>query len=286
MKYHILKSYSKLNLFLNVGKVDQKIGLHQIRSLVYLINLYDEIKIRKIMNNKDKIKFSGFFSKDIKKTNNSIKRSLLVLRSKGFIKHNSYFEINIKKKVPVFSGLGGGSSNSATLVKHLLKGRKISEKNLNFFSKKLGSDFKLFFYSTQIYQKNLNSFEKMKKKNIFYFVLVFPFLKCSTKEIYSKVSKKNVLKKNNSYNFNLKKNLINFLKFKKNDLEKLVIRKYPQIKKILFQLKKNSDCQLSRMTGSGSACFGVFLTKKSANLGLKKIKKKFPGYWCVISKTI
>ena len=146
MKYHILKSYSKLNLFLNVGKVDQKIGLHQIRSLVYLINLYDEIKIRKIMNNKDKIKFSGFFSKDIKKTNNSIKRSLLVLRSKGFIKHNSYFEINIKKKVPVFSGLGGGSSNSATLVKHLLKGRKISEKNLNFFSKKLGSDFKLLSF--------------------------------------------------------------------------------------------------------------------------------------------
>ena len=46
------------------------------------------------------------------------------------------------------------------------------------------------------------------------------------------------------------------------------------------------NCEFSRLTGSGSACFGVFLTKKSAVLGLKKIKKKFPKFWCVVGKTI
>tara|TARA_B100001769_G_C21490135_1_gene284529 strand:- start:54 stop:176 length:123 start_codon:yes stop_codon:yes gene_type:complete len=40
------------------------------------------------------------------------------------------------------------------------------------------------------------------------------------------------------------------------------------------------------VTGSGSACFGVFLTKKSADIGLKKIRKRFPKFWCVVGKTI
>ena len=70
------------------------------------------------------------------------------------------------------------------------------------------------------------------------------------------------------------------------ELEKIVVKKFPIVKKILNELKQNNNCQLSRLTGSGSACFGLFLTKKSAKLGLKKIKKKFPRYWCVTSKTI
>ena len=54
----------------------------------------------------------------------------------------------------------------------------------------------------------------------------------------------------------------------------------------LFELKNLKKCQFSRLTGSGSACFGVFLTKKSADLGLKKIRKRFPKFWCVVGKTI
>ena len=76
------------------------------------------------------------------------------------------------------------------------------------------------------------------------------------------------------------------LKSRENSLEKIVIKKFPIIKKILNELKQINNCQFSRLTGSGSACFGLFLTKKSAELGLKKIKKKFPKYWCVTGKTI
>ena len=80
--------------------------------------------------------------------------------------------------------------------------------------------------------------------------------------------------------------MISLLKKKRNVLEKIVIKKYPIIKKILNEIQKTNNCQFSRLTGSGSACFGLFLTKKSAVLGLKKIKKKFPKFWCVIGKTI
>jgi 4-diphosphocytidyl-2C-methyl-D-erythritol kinase len=40
------------------------------------------------------------------------------------------------------------------------------------------------------------------------------------------------------------------------------------------------------MTGSGAVCFGMFKSKNQALLGSKLIKKKFPKYWCTVTKTI
>ena len=54
----ILKSYSKINLTLSVNK-KLKNGLHEIQSFFSLVNLYDEIKIKKIQGGKDVVKFAG-----------------------------------------------------------------------------------------------------------------------------------------------------------------------------------------------------------------------------------
>ena len=74
----ILKSFSKINLSLSVNKKLKKIGLHDIQSYFCLINLYDQIKIKKIKGQKDKVKFQGKFSKLIKKKN-SITNILTIL---------------------------------------------------------------------------------------------------------------------------------------------------------------------------------------------------------------
>jgi len=282
----ILKSYCKINLFLNVGKKNKKRKLHNIQSLVCLINLHDKIGISRVKSQKDKIKFSGKFSSDVKKKDNSVNRCLSLLRTKGMIKKNHNYNILIKKNIPVFSGFGGGSSNAATLIKYFIKERKLLEKNELYFSRKLGSDLRLFFGSKQIFQKNLNQIIDLKRKLKFYFILVYPFLKSSTKDVYSKVKVYKNLKTNGFYKKGSKLKVVESLKYQENSLEKIVISKFPIIQKILLELRVIKNCQFSRLTGSGSACFGLFLTKKSADLGLKKIKKKFPKFWCVIGKTI
>ena len=285
MKYNFLRSYCKLNLFLDIGKKEKKTNLHNIQSLVHIINLFDEIRIKKIIGKKDKINFIGSFSNHVKKNDNSILKSLYMLRKSGYLPYNQSYFLEVKKKIPAFSGMGGGSSNSAAIIKHFLKGKKISEKEINYFSRILGSDLKLFFVSSQMFQENLRSIKIIKSKHRFYFIVVYPFLKCSTKEVYSKVNSYNQIRKKN-FNFNSKKNLIALLKKKRNLLEKIVIKKYPIIKKILNEIQKTNNCQFSRLTGSGSACFGLFLTQKSAVSAHIKIKKKFPNYWCATGKTI
>ena len=62
----VLKSYSKINLSLNINSRLKK-GLHEIQSYYCLINLFDKIKIKKISKKKDNIVFKGQFNKYIKK---------------------------------------------------------------------------------------------------------------------------------------------------------------------------------------------------------------------------
>ena len=286
MKNQILKSYCKINLFLNVGRKLKRYKLHNIQSLIFFINLYDQIQIKKINSSKDNIKFFGKFSNYVNKKNNSIIKSLSLLRIRGFINTKDKFKIIVKKNVPVFSGFGGGSSNAATLVKFFIKKRKISRKTIDYFSKILGSDFRLFFYPSQLFQNSLFEIIKFKKKYDFYFILVYPFLRSSTKNIYGKFRDYKTIKNRNNYQVNSKLKMVTNMKFEENSLERIVVLKYPVIKKILNELKLIKNCQFSRITGSGSACFGLFLTQRSADLGLSKIKKKFPKFWCVVGKTI
>ena len=45
-------------------------------------------------------------------------------------------------------------------------------------------------------------------------------------------------------------------------------------------------CYFSRMTGSGSVCYGVFKSKKTAKAALNAIKLKHPKCWLSVAKTI
>ena len=280
-----LKSPAKINLSLKIGKkINYK--YHDIQSVIFLINLHDKITIKKITKKKDILKFTGKFKKNIKLKNNSVSKSMYVLRKKNIISNSSNYEIKVKKNIPVFSGLGGGSSNAATIIKYFYKRRKIIDNDIDYFAKYLGSDFKLFFKNSKIIQENFFNIRNFKFKHNFYLLIVYPFKKSSTKDVYSKIKKFEKIKKLNIFNKVSKSKMLDKLKSETNSLESIVISRFPLIKKVLKELSLLKKCEFSRITGSGSACFGLFLNKKDALLGLKLIKRRFPKFWCVLSRTI
>ena len=279
----MIKSYSKINLFLRVLKKNNK-GLHNIQSSVMLLDLHDQITLKKISKNKDNIEFTGLFKKKINKKKNTISKSMFLLRKHNLIDKKIKYKITVNKKIPVFAGLGGGTSNAVFLIKHFLK-NKVSQKLIKIFEEKIGSDFRLFFLNNS-FQKSLKQNLKFKEKYYFYFVLFYPNINSSTKEVYSRVKKFNLPLKKDLSKINSKNSYIKFLKNEKNDLQTIVETKHKKIKKILDLIKIQKNCLFSRMTGSGSVCFGIFLNKKSAKQGLRKIQKKLPNYWCVLTKSI
>ena len=279
----MIKSYSKINLFLRVLKKNSN-GLHNIQSSVMLLDLHDQISIENISKNKDEIKFIGKFKKKISSKNNSIVKSMNILRRYNFISKSKKYKITINKKIPVFAGLGGGTSNAVFLIKYFLK-NKINEKLLKIFEKEIGSDFRLFFHRHS-FQKNLKKILRLKQRYNLFFILVYPNIDCSTKEIYSKVKKFNLPIKNYLLKIRSKNLYLQYLQKKTNDLQTIVEKKYPKINKILNLIKIQKNCLFSRMTGSGSVCFGVFLDKNSAKLSLSVIQKKIPNYYCIMAKSI
>ena len=180
--------------------------------------------------------------------------------------------------------MGGGTSNSASIVKYFLKD-KISKKLISVLEKKVGSDFRLFL-NKYSFQKKLGNVFKGKNKINYPLIVVFPFINCKTKAIYNMVKTFSLptgvqyLKKIE------KKKFIEMIKKDKNDLQKIVEKKYPNISLLINFINQQKGCILSRMTGSGSACYGIFKSKKTAKLATINLKRKYPKYWCVITKTI
>ena len=131
---------------------------------------------------------------------------------------------------------------------------------------------RLFFYRLG-YLKNLGTIIDLDRKYKLYFLLAQPKVRFSTKEIYSKVrefSKKKVLKKQLIQN---KNNFINYLSDKfYNDLQSIFEKKYPIIKPLLKDIKNQKGCSFSRMTGSGSVCYGLFKDQITAKKALYNLK--------------
>ena len=278
----VLKSFSKINLSLNVNSKLKNRGLHEIQSYYCLINLSDKIIINKTKKKKDKILFKGFFSKNIKKSNNSVVNLLKLLRKLRLI--SSYYSLTIVKNIPVFSGLGGGTSNAAFILKFLLKNR-ITTNILNKAEKLIGSDLRLFFYK-QAFLENLRNLKDVKKKNRLIFLLSYPNINCSSREIYSKVKKYSKKIRFNFHRINTKKKFINHIFNQKNELQPIVEKKHPIIKTLLKDISIEKGCYFSRMSGSGSVCYGLFNSESSAKKALYKIKAKYPKFWFSLAKTV
>jgi len=280
MSYFKIKSHAKINLALNVvGKIH---SLHKIESIVSFLDFHDEILIRKINNKNHKIQFIGKFSNRIK-SKNTVSQLFKSIDKKKLLKNK--YQIMIKKNIPSEAGLGGGSMNAANILNFLIKKKliKTKKKEIIEISNSIGSDVILGLYSKNLILSSNKSIKTFLIKKKFYTLIVKPNFGCSSKNIYSKVKnftkpKFNVASK---HMFSLE-----FLKKMKNDLEFVVLNKYPKLNTLKNFLKRLSNIEFVRMTGSGSALIVYFNSGKKCKEAEKKVKKQFRNYWCKTAKTI
>lgn len=274
-----IKSFAKINIHLSILKKLNS-GYHKLETLVMFCNLHDLIYINKNKQDRHKIKFYGKFAKNIT-TKNTISKLLNILDKKKLL--DAKYNVNIKKNIPVKSGMGGGSMNAATLLNYFVSKRiiKVNKKEIYEIAHNVGSDVVIGIYNKN---KTINYKESkiffFKKKNI-HLLIIKPNFGCSTNKIYS------MIKSYSKSKLSVKKisNIKAFVRHS-NDLEKVVFKIYPKLKELKNTVLNLPNIFSARMTGSGSTIIGYFLTKKDALKGTKIIKKKYKKYWCILSKTI
>lgn len=287
MRNFKIKSYCKVNLSLRVLKKFNN-GYHKIASFITFCDLYDTLTISQIKNKRDQIFFFGKFSNGINNKSNTITKVINLFRKEKLLKEQ-VFKIKVQKNIPHGSGLGSGSSNAADLMNffNLKMNLKIKKKKLEKLAFKIGSDVPICLEKKNTFLTGKkDEVIRLNKKLRLIILIVYPNLYCSTKKIYEK--NKNFSLNKSKLNFKRINNneLFNFLLSENNDLEKTTIKMYPKVKKIIDYIRFQNGCYFSRITGSGSACIGVFSNIKNAKYAQKMVKIKYPKYWCATSKTI
>ena len=134
---------------------------------------------------------------------------------------NKIFRIKIKKNIPHGSGLGGGSSDAASLINFFNSKMNLKLNNSKIYklANLVGADV-----SCNLVKKNLyltgKKMKILKLNNKFNILIVFPNIWCSTRRIYSKNRSFSSLNSVSSNVLNNKRRLIRFLQNEHNDFRK------------------------------------------------------------------
>jgi 4-diphosphocytidyl-2-C-methyl-D-erythritol kinase len=142
----VTKSFAKLNLYLQVLS-KRKDNFHNLSTLFARIDLADTLIFRKRRDSLIKIKCS---SRQVPKDKTNLcYRAVALLKQE--LKLSQGIEIRLKKRIPVGAGLGGGSTNAASVLLGLNRfwNLNLPKARLVKLGAKLGSDVPFFIHQTK-----------------------------------------------------------------------------------------------------------------------------------------
>ena len=275
---NIIKSYAKINLFLYVvNKLDA--GFHELNSVLSRIDLYDEIRIKD--DSSFSISYNGPYGDQVGSDDN-VTKLFNYLIDKNYLKQKS-FAIHVVKNIPVGSGLGGGSSNVAEIIKYLIRSDLLDNLISTEIARDLGSDIEFFIgEGSALISGKGNVDRRLKINSDKHFLIVFPNIQNSTKEIFNKHS--NLSGEKFSYNNDI--NLDEILKGTSNELEKTALVANQEMTKVREYLDNDINCKYERMTGSGSAYFAVYEDKQKAEEAILRISEEHSNWWTYLTRLI
>ncbi|MCK5835212.1 MAG: hypothetical protein KAG98_05740 [Lentisphaeria bacterium] len=262
-------SPAKINWSLRiVGR--QPNGLHLIESIFLpIFELCDDIQFELILNAPVVIEATGKFADKIPlDQTNLMAIALKKLGEKLKLKIGGNILIN--KEIPVAAGLGGGSSNAATILilaeKQLAKQSiKIDAKALAKIAAKVGSDVTFFLNPTPSLVKGTGKLVQpiATPTDDLYALLVTPAFEISAKDAYQ-------IYRDSEAKFTLKTNHNTPI----NDLGAAVSQKYIALHLIMKQLKQHLPTA-SFVSGSGPTCVALYETKDKAQSAQESFSQNF-----------
>ncbi len=266
-----IKSFAKVNLGLEVIRKRED-GYHEVRTLLQAINLYDVLEFYK--TSEERIVLKGDDPTISWGSDNLIHRAALLVKRGRRLSEG--IEIQVTKTIPPGKGLGGGSSNAAMTLYAL---NELWELNLNVktlmdLGKELGADVP-FFLKGGLCQgmERGDDISPVPDLKPLWCLLVLPRFSISTASIYGGLQLSLTSKSKDS-------KIIKFLNSRQlgsleNGLEETVFRLYPQLKPIKAYFQ-DQESELSLVSGSGSAVFGLFSDRDRAEKALKELEKQYP----------
>jgi len=261
-------SPAKINLFLHVcGK--RADGYHELFSLMCCVTLFDELSLQIGRGKSTEIHCSHPALPSDK--TNLAHRAACLFQSKLGLTRGIHIDLN--KRIPVAAGLGGGSSNAASILMALntYYDHPFSREQLMDLGLALGADVPFFIFhrpaiATGVGEK-LVAFEGALPYRI---LLLFPGFKVSTAETFQNLNFGLTNEQKKPTSNDLKRNRFDPAYHLINDLERVTAQKHPDIGLAKEKLL-NLGAIGALMSGSGPTVFGLFANTETANVARQSL---------------
>lgn len=270
---------AKLNLTLEVGE-KRADGYHEVQSVMSCAGLYDEIVMESGTGGGITMTCDcGELGCD--ETNLCVRAAKLFFAKTGIACDGLH--IDLKKRIPMEAGLGGGSADAAAVLRGLRKlyNPEMMIKELERMAIELGSDVPFCVRSVTAMVRGKGEQQlKLPKLPLCWFVLCKPDFSLSTAEMYAKIDGAKPAAAIDTLGLTKALEYQDMLEISDrlgNQFEAVLEQDSEifAIKKKLLALGARNAC----MSGSGSAVYGLFTEEETAKAAAEELKKTYPQTW-------
>lgn len=230
---------AKLNITLSIGEKENS-GYHNISSIMQTVSLHDRVTLRKVEKGKEGLEGRIINGNIVEK----IIRDLSV-----YVGRSLFCRINISKAIPIFAGLGGGSSDAAAVLRIANRAfdLKLKSEELESIACKVGNDISFLLHGGRaVVEGSVKHKITLIKTPKLYYVIAKPKMKMSTKIMYDIHDKTG------------------------QTFTEIVCDMCPDTKKLLEEVKKFDPVEVG-VTGKGPTIFAGYKTYKKCETVSSKL---------------
>jgi 4-diphosphocytidyl-2-C-methyl-D-erythritol kinase len=207
--------------------------------------------------------------------------------------------IRVEKNIPAGAGLGGGSADAAAVLRVLnyswrpelgpvefaALGQKLGDDELAAIAQKLGADVSMCLHRFALRARGIGErIERIHGWPPLPILLVWPGQTVSTAAVFSALHRRENPPLSDSHVAWGPAEMADLLASYRNDLEEPALAIAPEIGEVLTALRATENCLLARMSGSGSACFGLYATEEAAGKAAAELKARRTGWWVTATR--
>ena len=249
-----VRAFAKINLSLQIvgARAD---GYHELRTVFQSIALHDTLTIRAA---RGPFRLTCDNPECPAESANLIWRAAdRMWRASGRRGAPRDLAIDLKKRIPMNAGLGGGSSDAAAALRAFARLWRVDSVRARRIGRELGADVPYFFEGGTVLglERGDQLFPLIDRPRAFA-VLVIPAFGISTREAFEWWDQVKGTEGDAPASEDAEEDV--------NDLQAPVAARYPEIRRIVGVLRRTGATQAA-MTGSGSTVFGLFQTAHAAS---------------------
>lgn len=270
---------AKINLFLHVTgrRAD---GYHLLDSLVVFASIADRLTVA--TNDELTLEVFGPTAEMAGPPDeNLVLRAAKVLRNVTGTRAGA--RMSLEKQIPAGAGLGGGSSDAATALRLLNAYWRcgLDDDQLSAIGLELGADIPVCLRRRPTRMRGIGEeLEDIGEFPDVPVVLIHPGGQLATKDVFARLNHR-FGKADSPAPKRIRDldTLVTWLAKTRNDLEAPAIELRPDIAAAIDAIRSQKDCIMARMSGSGAASFGLFLSPSAAQHASERLQEYHPNWW-------